>query len=311
VPLSTIGLDRIRAVATKDLVFSAVRTALIAHAHGRTMAPPPMHLEFPEVGGDCHVKAGYLAGSPHFVVKVATGFYRNPQRGLPSNNGLMLVIDAATGAPVATLADEGWLTAWRTAAAGALVTDALTPPEITEVGVLGTGLQALLQVLWLHELRPLTRVNVWGRRGEAAATLAKELRDAGIQADAVTAEEAAGSPCVIAATAATEPVAPVQAFRASHVTGIGTDMPGKNELPVELFAAATTIATDDHTQCLDHGDFGNAVRAGIVLPDTDTAAGLILDNRTNRAPGLSIADLTGVGAADAAVASAVLSATLA
>jgi ornithine cyclodeaminase/alanine dehydrogenase-like protein (mu-crystallin family) len=308
--LPIVGLDQIRAAATRELVFEAVKSALVAHAHGRTMTPPPMHLEFPEVGGDCHVKAGHLAGAPHFVVKIGCGFYRNPERGLPSNNGLMLVLDATTGVPVAALADEGWLTAWRTAAAGALVTHALTPPEVTEVGVLGTGMQALLQVLWLNDLRPLSHVKVWGRRGEAAAKVVEELRAEGIRADVGSVEEAAGSPCVIAATPATEPLAPVEAFRARHVTGIGTDMPGKGELPVGLFAGATTVATDDHTQCLDHGDFGNAVTAGIVQADVDTAAGLFLDNSKVRAPGLSIADLTGIGAADAAVASAVLLAVL-
>src|SRR4051812_37971393 len=65
--------------------------------------------------------------------------------------------------------------------------------------------------------------------------------------------------CVIATTAAREPL-PAELFRAAvHVTGIGTDMPGKGELPVEVFAGAV-VTTDDHGQCLDHGDFGNAVR---------------------------------------------------
>ena len=58
------------------------------------------------------------------------------------------------------LADEGWLTAWRTAAAGALITHALTPPDVDEVAVLGTGLQARLQVDWLATLRPAHRVRV-------------------------------------------------------------------------------------------------------------------------------------------------------
>ena len=110
------GLPDITAVATKTLVFDAVRAALIAHALGRTQMPPPMHLSFPDADGDCHVKAGHLVDSAHFAVKVATGFYGNPARGLPSNSGLILVLDATTGVPVCVLADDGWLTAWRTAA---------------------------------------------------------------------------------------------------------------------------------------------------------------------------------------------------
>ena len=219
----------------------------------------------------------------------------------------MLVFSAVTGAPVAVLADEGWLTAWRTAAAGALIGHALTPPGITQAGVLGTGLQARLQIEWLHALRPLAGVNVWGRRPEAARRLCEDLNQAGINARPASLAEAAAAGCVVTATAATAPLAPAAAFSAaSHITAIGADMPGKNELPPTVFAAAALIITDDHGQCLDHGDFGNAVRVGQAQPGADIAAGTILrDGRPGQA-GLSIADLTGVGAVDAAIACAVL-----
>jgi ornithine cyclodeaminase/alanine dehydrogenase-like protein (mu-crystallin family) len=304
--LSIVDLTEIRAVATEELVFTAVRDALVAHAEGRTQLPPPIALVFPEAGGDCHVKAGQLAGAPYFGVKVATGFYRNAERGLPSNSGLILVLDATTGVPAAVLADEGRLTAWRTAAAGALVTHALTPPDVDEVGVLGTGLQARLQVEWLHALRPLTRVRVWGRRPEAARQVCEELP---LDARPATLEEAAGSACVITATPSRSPLAPAAAFAgALHVTGIGTDLPGKAELPPALFSRAGLVVTDDHAQCLDHGDFGNAVRAGTAGAEVDVPAGVVLRDGVERPAGLTIADLTGLGVADAAVASAVFTA---
>lgn len=321
--LPVIELAEITAVATPEVIFGAVKEALIAHAEGRTSVPPPMVLEFPDHAGDCHVKAGHVAGTPYFAVKIASTF-------ASVNNGLILAIDATTGVPAAVLADEGMLTAWRTAAAGALITHAMTPPEIDEIAVLGTGEQALLQVTWLRKLRPINRVRVWGRRPDAAARLCEALRAEGLDArpDAL---EGGGAPCVITTTAARSPL-PAEAFRnAVHVTGIGTDMPGKHELPVDLFAQAL-VATDDHAQCLDHGDFGNAVRAGVIQPDEDLAVGSILRDGIARAGGAgarggapgrsvgaataptgapgrsvrSIADLTGVGATDAAVASAVV-----
>ena len=292
--LPVIDLAEITRVAIPELVFGAVRDALIAHAEGRTSVPAPMVLDFPEHSGDCHVKAGYVDGSPYFVVKIASTF-------ASVNNGLMLVVDATTGAPAAVLADEGKLTAWRTAAAGALITDAMTPADVDEVAVLGTGEQALMQVQWLRSLRPLRRVKVWGRRSEAVAKLCAEFAVAGLEA---TPDALEGAACVIATTAAREPL-PASAFRSAvHVTGIGTDMPGKGELPVEVLAGAL-IATDDHEQCLDHGDFGNAVRAGVVGADVDLAVGAVLRDGVDRSR-RSVADLTGIGAADAAVASAVL-----
>jgi ornithine cyclodeaminase len=294
--LPVLGLAEITGAATPEVIFAAVRGALIAHAEGRTSVPPPMVLEFPDHAGDCHVKAGHVAGSPHFAVKIASTF-------ASVNNGLILVVDATTGAPAAVLADEGMLTAWRTAAAGALITHALTPPDIDEVSVLGTGEQAFLQVTWLRKLRPINRVHVWGRRPEAAARLCQALQREGITADPDALE--AGAPCVITTTAARSPL-PLEAFRnAVHITGIGTDMPGKHELPTELFADALVI-TDDHAQCLHHGDFGNAVRAGITHPTADHPLGAVLRDGPPQHHTHSIADLTGVGATDAAVASAVL-----
>ncbi len=293
--LPVIGLAEISRVATPSLVFTAVRDALIAHAEGRTSVPAPMVLDFPAHSGDCHVKAGHVEGSPYFVVKIASTF-------ASVNNGLMLLVDATNGAPAAVLADEGMLTAWRTAAAGALITDAMTPVGVDEVAVLGTGEQARMQVQWLRELRPLRRVKVWGRRPEAVDALC-----AAFAADDLDARPDAldGAACVIATTAARSPL-PASLFRsAAHVTGIGTDMPGKGELPVEVFAGAL-VATDDHEQCLDHGDFGNAVRAGVVADDVDLAIGAVLRDGVVDRDRRSVADLTGIGAADAAVAAAVL-----
>jgi ornithine cyclodeaminase/alanine dehydrogenase-like protein (mu-crystallin family) len=292
VNLPVIGLAEISRVATPELVFAAVREALIAHAEGRTSVPAPMVLDFPAHSGDCHVKAGYVEGSPYFVVKIASTF-------ASVNNGLMLVVDATNGAPAAVLADEGKLTAWRTAAAGALITDAMTPAGVDEVAVLGTGEQALMQVQWLRHLRPLRRVKVWGRRSEAVEKLCAAFAADGLDAQPDALD---GAACVITTTAARSAL-PAEAFRSAiHVTGVGTDMPGKGELPVEVFTGAV-IATDDHEQCLDHGDFGNAVRAGVVAGDVDLAVGAVLRDGVDRVR-RSVADLTGIGAADAAVAGA-------
>lgn len=313
--LQVIDLETIRSVATPQLIFAAVREALIAHAEGHTLVPSPTHLLFPEANGDCHVKAGHIVNYPYFTVKVASGFYSNQQLGLPTNNGVILALSATTGEPRAVLADQGWITAWRTAAAGALITDALTDPSIRDVGVLGTGLQARLQIQWLHQLRPLEQVKIWGRNSHAAQQLCEELRELGINAIATTLEESAASPCVITATASQAPLAPAKSFEfTEHITALGADMPGKTELPPELFTRARTIATDDHEQCLEHGDFGYAVRAGYARATADTSMGVILRDGSQSPSAnedrarLSIADLTGVGATDTAVVNAILTA---
>ncbi|MER5417991.1 ornithine cyclodeaminase family protein, partial [Streptomyces virginiae] len=113
---------------------------------------------------------------------------------------------------------------------------------------------------------------------------------------------------VITTTPATSPVLDAGHVRAgTHVTGIGTDMPHKNELPPALFARATLIATDDHQQCLENGDFCHAARARAPTDTSDLPLGLLLESPMPRQNGaITVADLTGVGALDAALASAVL-----
>lgn len=294
--------------ATSQLVLDTVRDALIAHAEGRTSVPPPLHMDFPEAGGDCHVKTGWITGATDFTVKIATGFYANPGLGLPSNHGLVCVISARTGQIRALLDDHGLLTAWRTAAAGALITHAMARPGAATLAVFGTGEQARLQATWLAGLRPLSMVLVHGRNPHKSNALCDELNAHGLNARPAPAQEAADADMIITTTPATAPVLDAAHIReGTHVTGIGTDMPHKNELPPALFHRAHLIATDDHAQCLNHGDFGHAVRAGAAAQNADTAAGLLLKGPVNRPDtAVTVADLTGVGALDAALASAVL-----
>src|SRR3982074_747966 len=70
-----------------------------------------------------------LAGGPHIVRKVATGFYRNRARGLPSGDGMFLLLDADTGVPAVLLEEHGYLTDFRTAAGVALTLKYLAPGD--------------------------------------------------------------------------------------------------------------------------------------------------------------------------------------
>jgi ornithine cyclodeaminase len=296
----------IKEAATQQLVFDTVRDAMIAHAEGRTSVPPPLHMDFSEADGDCHVKAGWINGATDFTVKIATGFYGNPGLGLPSNHGLVCVVSARTGQVRAILDDRGLLTAWRTAAAGALITHSMARPAAVTLAVFGTGEQARLQACWLARLRPVSMVLVHGRNPHKAKSLCDELYARGLNAQPASAQQAAAADMIITTTPATTPILDAAHVReGAHVTGIGTDMPHKNELPPALFHRAQLIATDDHAQCLDHGDFGHAVRAGAAAQDDDIAAGLLLQAPVDRQDmAISVADLTGVGALDAALASA-------
>jgi ornithine cyclodeaminase len=117
------------------------------------MQPPVMQLQFPESQGETCIKSAFLGGRPVAAVKVASGFYKNTQRDppLPSSSGLMLVMDATTGVPLAVLADGGFLTDLRTGAAGALAVELFTPKRtLKKVAIIGSGIQARCTRTHIH-----------------------------------------------------------------------------------------------------------------------------------------------------------------
>jgi ornithine cyclodeaminase len=300
-PIHTI--DDLLTLLNRRSIIAAVRDAMIRHSRGEVQSPMPGQLVFDEVHGDCHIKFGHMIGSPNFTVKVATGFYDNVALGLPSANGLSLLFDAQTGAPVCLFQDGGMMTAWRTSAATALAAHCLSPVSAPLIGIVGTGLQAQLSPAWISELLPEARYVMHGR--DVART---------VQAAAACGATAAPSldgllataDIVITATPSPEPLFHVDQTRPGmHFVALGADGPEKQELPTELFARADHILTDDHAQCLRMSEFGKAVVAGQVSPDADVALGSVLseDAVLVRQPGdISIVDLTGLAAQDIAIA---------
>src|SRR6476646_704814 len=148
----------LRATITPRLAVEAIREAFRADGEGRAHVPAVINLEIRARHGEFHVKTAHIEGVPHVAVKIASGFYDNPARGLPSGSGLMAVFSAETGLPEALLLDNGFLTDIRTGAAGAIAADCLAPEAFSTVGVLGSGVQARHQVRCLREIRAFRQV---------------------------------------------------------------------------------------------------------------------------------------------------------
>ena len=130
-----------------------IQNAYIASAEGKVQTAEVVHLGFPEANGDCHIKSGHIHGTASYVIKIASGFYDNPSKGLPSSNGMMLAFSAENGKTVAILRDEGWLTDMRTAIGGALATRALASAGATKVLIIGTGIHASFRATCLAGIK--------------------------------------------------------------------------------------------------------------------------------------------------------------
>jgi ornithine cyclodeaminase len=307
-----LGRQDVEELITMTDAIAAARAAFVAADQGLAAMPPPLDLRLPEADGELHVKGAYISGSPVFAVKTATGFYRNPSRGLPVSSGMTLIHDAATGELRVLVADDGLLTDMRTAAAGALAADLLARREARIAAVIGTGGQARYQLRALLEVRPIEEVRVWGRRKEAAEDYAREMASAGITVSvAATAGEAvAGAAVVVTATSASEPLIAAESIaQGTHVTAVGSDMPHKQELDPRILAAAHKYVPDSIRRALASGELHHAVNAGVF--SADAVHGELGAIASGRLPGrtdddeLTVADLTGLGVQDAAIAALV------
>src|SRR6266705_3181578 len=210
-----------------------VRDAFVRLARGEAVLPGVIHLDVPNAGAEVHVKGAHLQGSRFFTIKVASGSYTNPERGLPVGSGIVLVFDSTTGFPRAVLFDNGYLTDLRTSAAGALAADLLARRDVERVGVVGVGAQARYQIAALLRVRTPERVIAYGRSEAKATAYAREISDRhGVKVlPAKTVEQAVrGSDLVVTVTPSREPLVRADWVRPGmHITAVGSDGPEKRE----------------------------------------------------------------------------------
>jgi ornithine cyclodeaminase len=291
-----------------DLI-PTIATAFVRYSAGDAVVPPVGELLLP--GGDVHIKYGYVRDDPYYVVKIASGFYDNPERGLPSSNGLMLLFRQETGEPVAVLLDEGHLTDVRTAVAGAVAATHLAPPEVRRIGIVGTGIQARLQLQCLRDVTPCRDVLVWGR-GVAQVGMYHDdpaLHEFSIETTLDARDILRTCTLIVTTTPATAPLLSAPDLRrGTHITAVGSDTAEKQELDGAMLAQAHVVVADSLDQCRLRGEIHHALAAGAVTEDRIVELGDVI---AGRAPGrtgsdqITVADLTGVAVQDIAIASLV------
>jgi ornithine cyclodeaminase len=303
----------LRAAMTPAIAVRAIREAFRADGEGRTHVPAVINLAIPARHGEFHVKTAYIDGVPSVAVKIASGFFDNPAKGLPSGSGLMAVFSAETGLPQALLLDNGFLTDIRTGAAGAVAAEYLAPRAIETVGMLGAGLQARHQIRCLREVRAFSCIVAWSRNRAHLEAYCDEMRADGFDATAAATprDVCAAADLLIAATPSRQPLIQPEWLRpGQHVTALGADSPGKQELEAACLARADLLVVDRLTQCASFGELRHALDANLFRADRVHAElGEIV---AGRKPGrtsdrqITIADLTGVGFQDTAIASCAL-----
>ncbi|MBI3900737.1 MAG: deaminase [Chlamydiia bacterium] len=292
-----------------DLPFfmEEIEKGLVAFSQKKTILSPIGFLHFDHPVADVHMKSGAMTEDDFYVVKIASSFYENPKKGLPSSNGLMLLFSQKTGELLAILMDEGLLTDIRTGLVGAIAAKYPANKEIHKIGVIGTGTQAKEQLRCLQYVTSCREVCVWGRNKKHAEALKNDPLLAAFHISIASSIDQLAQECrlIVTTTPSSQPLLfGHQIFPGTHITAVGADGKGKQEIDASAFEKADYICTDSYAQSLQYGDFS-------YVQQPEKFKVLELGNVISQPPirnndAITIADLTGVAITDLQIAKAAL-----
>jgi len=274
-----------------------VRAAFAAHARGAWRMPSKVYVEAPPDGD---FRAMPAAGGGYAVLKWVTSFPGNPERGLPTVTGVVLLSDATTGELRAVL-DAGAVTALRTGAAAVVAAETLARPTIAPAAIVGCGVNG--RAVAKTFLARGREVLLWDARRERAGVLALELgAGAAVASDLA---EALAADVVATVTPGRKILFEAGSLHAGqHVSLLGADGPGKAEIAVEELLRARVVC-DEWEQASHNGDIAQAVEEGRLTREAVGELGRVL---LGEEPGrdsdeaITVFDSTGLAVQDLAVA---------
>jgi alanine dehydrogenase len=293
----------VQAAVSPERAVEVVRDAFVAYARGEWSMPPKIYVPAYPAGD---FRAMPALGSGYALLKWVTSFPGNPELGLPTVTGLVLVSDASTGMPVAVL-DAGAVTALRTGAAAVLAAETLGRPDAVTTAVVGAGVNGRAAARTF--LARGRSVSIWDvdldRAEEAAVELGAEVAE--------SREAALGSDVVVTVTPGHEVLFPGSSLRpGQHVSLMGADGPGKAEIsPEELIRVS--VFCDDWEQASHNGDLVHAVEKHEYRREWARELGSVLAGEAagrSDSDDITVFDSTGLAIQDLAIGIEVVNAHL-
>jgi ornithine cyclodeaminase/alanine dehydrogenase-like protein (mu-crystallin family) len=269
--VSAAEIDRV-------LDYPGLITAIREAFRGSVIAPPRHHHAIPRTGAadaTLLLMPAWQGGNSGFIgVKIVSVFPDNAARAKPSVMGSYLLIAGDSGEPLATL-DGVTLTLWRTAATSALVSNALSRPDATNMAMIGAGALAPKLIAAHASVRPITHVTIWNRSPENAERLAASLDRPGMKVTATTDREAAirEADIVSVATLTTEPLVRGAWLKpGAHVDLVGAYAPAMREADDDAIRRSA-VYVDTRAGMKESGDIAQPLASG-VLKEADIAGDL-------------------------------------
>ncbi|MDG1859892.1 MAG: hypothetical protein P8I94_12350 [Emcibacteraceae bacterium] len=306
--MKIVSRQEIEAVLPNIDPMPLIEDGFVEYSAGKCTIPPVGELIMEK--GDIHIKYGCSNGGDYYVIKIASGFYSNNEIGLPTSNGMMLLFDQNTGMPAVILQDECMLTDVRTAVAGAISAKYLAPKNVKAIGIVGTGVQARMQLEYLKPVTDCKEVIVWGRSPEKLVEYKNEMTAKGYNVSATMdiAELCANANLIVTTTPACEPLIIAGMVKpGTHITAMGSDTLEKIEIDSAILKMADLVVVDSIDQSETRGEIMWARKAGLITNADVMELGSVIANNSGRVNDdqITISDLTGVAVQDLKIAEAV------
>ena len=264
-----IDLEEVARRLTYEVCIPIVRQAMIQFSRGETkqLLRSLIPLSDGRVFG---IMPGAMGDHAPFGAKLISVFPENFARGIQSHQGLVILFDPESGAPVCAV-HAGEITAIRTAAASAVATDALARKDARRLALLGYGEQAQTHARAIRKVRSLESIVVWGRSPERAQAFARRMQMEFrlLVTPAATAQEAvADADIICTVTSAPEPILNGEWVRpGTHVNVVGSGYAGPAEIDNDLVVRSRFIV-DSREGVLHQGaEFLRAKQAGLIGDD--------------------------------------------
>ena len=305
-----LSLDEIKkCIGLDKQLIPIIEEAFKNLAQDKVSMPPILRLDIEEYHGESDVKAAYIQGLDSYAIKVASGFFNNPKIGLPSSNGLMILLDSKTGVIKSILLDKGYLTDIRTAIAGAIAAKYLSNPDSKKVGIIGAEIQAKLQLEALSLVRNIDTAFIWARKKDKVSEFIADIKKLNINIQACLLPEEVVNQCeiLVTTTPSKSPLIKNEWLKKGlHITAMGSDAEQKNELDPLIIKDCDLYIPDSLSQTKILGELNHAIKNNLVSSNQNynELGEVILDPSLGRKrkEDITVCDLTGTGVQDTAIA---------
>ena len=301
--------EEVKRLLNMNEVLNVVEQVFKEKALGKVQMPPKMYVFFEPFNGDLRVMPSYVETFGISAVKVVNVHPDNRRYNLPTVMATITLVDPKTGTPLSVMGGT-WITAMRTGAASGVATKYLSRKGSNKLALIGSGVQAVTQMMAMALVMKLEEVRVYDISDQAKINFVKKLSseypDVKISATRSVQEAVEGADVVATITPSRKPIVENDWIKAgTHISAIGADAPGKEELDPAILQRAK-IVVDDLEQSRHSGEINVPLEKGMIsLKHIYGELGeIIFGKKVGRSSNeeITIFDSTGLGIQDAVTA---------